>query len=222
MMKSALRSRWTRVTTGCLLGLGLLAGSVNLGLAADDEEDVAADKSFMRSLLKGLGLRGDDGPGIDYRERSPLVVPPVRNLPAPETSGPKSTAWPNDPDVKRVRETKAARRAYNPNPEEIRPELPSQYSRNAPASPASAPTAGDKPDPNAPVRPSELGYTTGGLLKGFFQKKEEYATFTGEPPRSSLIEPPSGYRTPSPAQPYGVGTQRWDSSQAPERHIPAR
>jgi hypothetical protein len=38
----------------------------------------------------------------------------------------------------------------------------------------------------------------------FDNKKEEQAKFTGEPPRSSLTEPPPGYQTPSPAQPYGL------------------
>ena len=39
-------------------------------------------------------------------------------------------------------------------------------------------------------------------------KKEEYATFTGEPPRTSLTDPPPGYLTPSPDQPYGVGPEQ--------------
>ena len=39
----------------------------------------------------------------------------------------------------------------------------------------------------------------------FNGKKEESAKFTGEPPRSSLTDPPPGYQTPSPDQPYGIG-----------------
>ena len=39
----------------------------------------------------------------------------------------------------------------------------------------------------------------------FGSKKEETAKFTGEPPRASLTDPPPGYQTPSPDQPYGVG-----------------
>jgi len=39
----------------------------------------------------------------------------------------------------------------------------------------------------------------------FGGKKEETAKFTGEPPRSSLTDPPPGYQTPSPDQPYGLG-----------------
>ena len=44
---------------------------------------------------------------------------------------------------------------------------------------------------------------------GFWAPKEEYTPFTGEPQRSSLTEPPPGYRTPSPNQPYGVGREKW-------------
>jgi hypothetical protein len=33
---------------------------------------------------------------------------------------------------------------------------------------------------------------------------EEYGKFEGEPPRTSLVQPPSGYLTPSPAAPYGM------------------
>ena len=50
--------------------------------------------------------------------------------------------------------------------------------------------------------------------------KEEYATFTGEPPRASLTEPPPGYRTPSPNQPYGVGKQKWTPDGRPTGHVP--
>jgi hypothetical protein len=35
--------------------------------------------------------------------------------------------------------------------------------------------------------------------------KVEYGPFTGEPPRAQLTDPPVGYRTPSPDQPYGIG-----------------
>ena len=40
--------------------------------------------------------------------------------------------------------------------------------------------------------------------KQFGTKQEEYATFTAEPRRSDLTEPPPGYQTPSPNQPYGL------------------
>jgi len=39
----------------------------------------------------------------------------------------------------------------------------------------------------------------------FHGKQERSARFTGEPARTSLVQPPPGYQTPSPAQPYGEG-----------------
>ena len=39
----------------------------------------------------------------------------------------------------------------------------------------------------------------------FGKDEPESGRFTGEPPRTALTEPPPGYQTPSPDQPYGVG-----------------
>lgn len=62
----------------------------------------------------------------------------------------------------------------------------------------------------APSTNAELGSKgLKGMLGGLWAPKEEYTAFTGEPARSSLTEPPPGYRTPSPAQPYGVGREKW-------------
>jgi hypothetical protein len=56
------------------------------------------------------------------------------------------------------------------------------------------------------LSPSELGWK-GNLFGAMFgDKKDETAKFTGEPPRSTLTDPPTGYQTPSPDQPYGVTT----------------
>jgi hypothetical protein len=55
-------------------------------------------------------------------------------------------------------------------------------------------------------KPSELGYK-GGFWSNVFGKDKESARFTGEPPRVSLTDPPAGYQTPSPDQPYGKGNE---------------
>ncbi len=57
---------------------------------------------------------------------------------------------------------------------------------------------------NPRMTPSQLGYSGGLSSKMFGGKDEETAQFTGEPPRTSLTEPPPGYQTPSPDQPYGM------------------
>ena len=61
----------------------------------------------------------------------------------------------------------------------------------------------------AACSPSELGYKGGLFNSGLFkdQAKVKTRNFTGEPPRTSLTAPPTGYSTPSPNHPYGLGRQ---------------
>jgi hypothetical protein len=42
---------------------------------------------------------------------------------------------------------------------------------------------------------------------GWFSR-EEYASFSGEPVRRDLTEPPAGYRIPSADQPYGISPEK--------------
>ena len=87
---------------------------------------------------------------------------------------------------------------------------------------SNAPAPGSDSD-GQPVAPSELGYF-GGLFSlrawGFSGYQNETGTFTSEPQRSQLTEPPPGYQVPSPDQPYGV-TRRVER-QAPQQYDPAR
>jgi hypothetical protein len=178
-----------------------------------EEEDELPDVKVMRSIMSGLGLKkpGEES-AIEYRERSPLVVPPGRDLPPPETTSAveRNPAWPDDPDIKARREAKKQTRKSISWEDEARSLSPRELNKQAPSRTASAPAAGTKPTEEAinPVKPSELGYS-GGLfswraLLGA-TPKEEYGTFEREPRRSDLTQPPPGYLTPSPAQPYGVG-----------------
>ena len=213
MTQSDWMNRIVRIAAAGLLGLAMAATAAPGVRAADDEEDVAPDTKFLRNVLHGLGLRRDgDNAGIDYRERSPLVIPPVRNLPPPETNSitQQNAAWPNDPDVKRAREMRAQRKLPSRTVEdEWNPELPDRLGPRARGPvPGQQPTAGPHVDPTAPSSQAELKtrsiFSSFGL--GLFGgTKEEYAPFTGEPPRTSLTEPPAGYRTPAASQPYGVG-----------------
>ncbi len=58
------------------------------------------------------------------------------------------------------------------------------------------------PEQSEPVNPPKKN-----LFSFDWFKKEQYATFTGEPPRASLTDPPPGYQTPSPDQPYGIAPE---------------
>jgi hypothetical protein len=163
--------------------------------------------------MGALGLKNGHNDAIEYRERSPLVVPPSRTLPPPETVRPQANgAWPVDPDQKRRKELAAAKRNKKPTSDvaiEGLPLLPSELDRpgaRTASSPAARTTNGNGDPDGAPVLPSKLGYI-GGLFSnglGFTPQKDEVGTFTREPERNSLTAPPPGYQTPSPAAPYGV------------------
>lgn len=66
--------------------------------------------------------------------------------------------------------------------------------------PDSAPAVVENPNPPIQKKP---WYNPAGWFD-----KEEYGKFTGEPPRADLTDPPAGYRTPSPYQPYGIGPDK--------------
>jgi hypothetical protein len=206
------------------LALAVLIGCAGtFARAADDDDNVMLDTKIFRGILKELGLRRD-GDTIDYRERSPLVLPPGTDLPPPETNSAakKAADWPDDADLKRVRKRKEAERNRKPFEEGIddRPLLPSQM-----GGPKVGSRAGEAPGRSAeqaaaPSTNKELGSKGfSAMLGGLWAPKEEYVPFTGEPPRASLTEPPRGYRTPSPAQPYGVGKDKWTPAVVDKQEI---
>jgi hypothetical protein len=191
-------------------------GAMGSAFAADDEEEVPLDTKILRQVMKDWGLRRTDEPDIEYRERAPLVVPPSRNLPKPqeETAAAKTTAWPNDPDVKRRKQEAAAEKArlkggYSAE-EQARALRPSELDQaGRKASDGSSPAVGRTAEDTArPMSPTELGAKNAfsSLFSSFNPNKApEVAPFTGEPPRASMTAPPAGYQTPSPNQPYGLG-----------------
>ena len=203
-----------RAMLGAMLCVTLLIATAGTGVYAEDDDDVEWDTKIFRDFLKNLGLRKDDA-SIDYRERSPLVVPQNLKLvpPVSNQTAEKNPAWPKDPDVQQQKQSKVKRRAPtivgDRVIEEGRPLRPDELRYPGASTKSSGQTDVAVSNPDGQVlKPSELGYK-GGLFSSIFASKgEEYTTFTGEPPRTSLIEPPPGYRTPSPFQPYGVGREK--------------
>jgi hypothetical protein len=192
------------------LGIGLVM-TVGVARAQDDEDD---DKTFEEKIIEGImaGIGGTnmDNRGIDYRERSPLVVPPKMDLPPPAgtTAEVKAPNWPKDPDEARRKAAIAARKKAKPDPMEASRILtPSELNAaktttHTPAAPGDSSLPGD-PGANAILSPSQLGFT--GFTNIFGGNTAETAPFKGEPTRDSLVQPPPGYQTPSPNFAYGTG-----------------
>jgi hypothetical protein len=97
---------------------------------ADDDDEPVREEGIIGNLMRGLGATDGSG-GINYRERSPLVVPRNLTLPPPEKRRPEATNWPKDPDVLERRAAKEAIRKRDKekenNPyEQIRPQTEPQ------------------------------------------------------------------------------------------------
>ena len=204
---------------------GLVLGAAAVVLpgparAADDE--VPIDQKVYRSIMDGLGLKRDGEATINYQERGPLVLPPSRNLPLPEKSDAvtaNNPAWPKDPDIARRKAEAASEKNRNVSDEREREQNPLHGRQMTPGDSTAAVGRAKKKQARTEdgydspasgfgnqLLPSQLGTSASGVFGAMFgSKKEETARFTGEPPRASLTEPPRGYQTPSPDQPYGIG-----------------
>jgi hypothetical protein len=215
--------RLTRLTvkfTASALGLAMGAAVLALPVPARaGDDDVPIDTKILRGILEGIGLKRD-GDAINYQERSPLVIPPTHDLPPPQTSDStvaNNPAWPKDPDVARRKAQAAAERNRN---------VAAEFEREQNPLPPNLLAPGAKDDPKAARRvgaidtnpsvadtgqyrmsPAELG-DRGNLFSKMFESRDDsVGKFTHEPPRVSLTDPPPGYRTPSPNQPYGLGKE---------------
>jgi hypothetical protein len=198
------------------LGIGLVmsAGAVRAGDDGEDDDDMTFEEKLIDNLMSGIGAKGMDKNGIEYRERSPLVVPPKLDLPPPASTEAKNAPnWPKDPDERRRKEAIAQRKKAS-KPQESwqagRVLSPAEMEVGRTAAPER--TSNDPIQPgttgNPTLSPAQLGYTGGlwGMIKG--SGSSESKQFTAEPPRQSLVEPPPGYQTPSPGYAYGAGEDK--------------
>jgi hypothetical protein len=192
------------------LGIGLVMAAGAARAQDDNEDDKTFEEKVIEGIMAGIGGTNMDNRGIDYRERSPLVVPPKLDLPPPvaASSEVKDPNWPKDPDEARRKAAIAARKKDNKDPvEAARVLTPSELNAGRTAAPVR--TNNDPVQPgdsvNNPVlSPSQLGFD-GKLSTIFGGNKTEVAPFKGEPTRESLTQPPAGYQTPSPNFAYGTG-----------------
>ncbi|MFO1111485.1 MAG: hypothetical protein U1E61_20115 [Bradyrhizobium sp.] len=194
--------------TAAAFGIGLVmaAGPVRAG-DDDEEDDRTFEEKIIDNIMRGVGGTNMENRGIEYRERSPLVVPPKLDLPKPNSAPVEAKVpnWPKDPDEQRRKAAIEARKKANKDPQQsARVLMPSELDRKKVGTSTGGESV-DRPGGNPVLlTPSQLGYE-GGFLGFFKGNKSESAEFKGEPPRESLTQPPVGYQTPSPNFAYGTG-----------------
>ena len=173
------------------LGIGLVM-TVSARAGSDDEDNRSFSEKFVDTIKSGFSTTNMDSKGIDYRERSPLVVPPQLDLPPPAAAASQATApnWPKDPDEKRRKAALAARKKSVTNSTH---ELTPAEAEAARASVA----ASEQPQPQQSFTEKMNNYLGG--------TKPEVGQFKGEPTRETLTQPPPGYQIPSPNYAYDVG-----------------
>jgi hypothetical protein len=180
-------------------GVLLLVGTAWNPTPARAEEGNQTLRQVFGLITGDTGQKDTDG--IDYRERPPLVLPPKMNLPPPQASLEKpDPAWPNDPDVGRVKKLKAESRA------------PARQVNEATANPHITQAELEKgriasEDPKSPQQNAcnystapECLYTPWSVLGKVTDagKEEKDILRPGEePPREYLTEPPPGFRKPT-------------------------
>src|SRR2546423_11424966 len=104
-----------RALMACVCGPFLVLPMAASAQQAQDDDKDTFEQKIIKNNLGGMGV--DVGrAGIDYRERSPLVIPPTRDLPPPQATGSaaRNPAWPREPDRKLAVRSKPNARA-NPN-----------------------------------------------------------------------------------------------------------
>lgn len=197
------------------LGIGLVmsTGAARAGDDDDEEDDMTFEERLIDNLMSGIGAKSMEKKGIEYRERSPLVVPPKLDLPPPATEAKAAPNWPKDPEEKRRKEAIAARKKANKVQESWQAAQPLTPAEMKAGQVAAAPRTSNDPiqpgtNGNPSLSPAELGFTGGlwNMMKG--GNSSESKEFTSEPPRQSLVEPPPGYQTPSPNYAYGAGPDK--------------
>jgi hypothetical protein len=197
------RSGFAHFALGAALAALAMCSQASVARAGGD--DISSQQSFADKFWSTLGLKNPASTEyeINYSERSPLVVPPTRDLPPPVSNTVTAPNWPKDPDVARRRAKKdddaPVIRQYDAAAEADRALRPDELN-NVSRDPRVVAAPGT-PEQSEPVNKPQRNLFDFSWLN---PKKEEVATFTGEPPRASLTDPPPGYQTPSPDQPYGL------------------
>ena len=205
------------------LGLAMSAGPARAG---DD------DRTFTEKVTDGFYgmIRGTnmDNRGIDYRERSPLVVPPTLDLPPPASASADVPIanWPKDPDERQRKAVIAAKKKNAPPPARVQVTAAGGQVQPINIAPPVEPQQAAVPGTTRPAYASDRNGTA--LVDPVYDKPGDLFTGGGadlandiglgnlfgttkvapvepgtEPARQALTQPPVGYQTPAAGYAYG-------------------
>ena len=161
--------------------------------------------------MAGIGGTNMENRGIEYRERSPLVVPPKLDLPPPAAASAevKAPNWPKDPDEARRKAAIAARKKDNKDPREASRVLtPSELDaaqdrRRRPHQQRSGPARQFRQQPDPEPVAARLSPAASAACSAATKPRPRRSRVSRR--GNSLTQPPPGYQTPSPNFAYGTG-----------------
>ena len=189
--RTSTRRVWRqRARVAALAGaLGLIALTGMAGGVAHAQS--SSESGLWGSMLKSLGI-GDEN-NIEYRERPPLVVPPTRDLPPPQTTArARDPNWPVDPSSGNPPKKGAQVRDLDRLPVPERAATPSVA-----ITPSGDTTA---------ALPASQPASSGGFFSNLFHSGDLPAgpVVLNTPTRRALTQPPLDYESPAVGQPAGV------------------
>jgi len=225
------------------VGLGLV---VTAGAARAGDDDRTISEKIVDGFYGTIRGTNMDNRGIDYRERSPLVVPPTLDLPPPSSATAQIANWPKDPDERQRKAVIAAKKKNAPAPARVQVTAVGGAVQAQPVNIAPPVEAEQAPIPGTtrpayasdrngtaltdPVydKPGDL-FTGGasdwadsiglGNLFGSSKSKTVLVQPGTEPVREALTQPPVGYQSPSPGYTYGEEPKSLLSGQSnPDRN----
>lgn len=206
-------SDFRRVSRSSLALVAVLAlagcSSSTSGFTDEGSDDnVGIEQNLIKGLMTSMGAIDPREKPIEYKPRSPLVVPPQRNLPTPQNQDALLNAhnFPrNQEDVDREFARNAAKNAGDPGRamtlgEQARFRLPS-------GTQAKITRPVDEREASRPLTPAEMA-GQGEATRAAMAEVEGSSAPLNQRKRRLLTDPPEAYRTPSDKAPVEMAEEK--------------